>query len=83
MGKDSRRSACDVHRHSKRRIVQGKIASGAILSQPHAAREAGVSRIPVREAMRMLQNEGLIVAEPNIRARVHGFSRRRAGSRLL
>jgi len=38
------------------------------------AREIGVSRTPIREAMRMLQNEGLVDAEPNSRARVRGFN---------
>lgn len=70
----SRRTPYDIHERLRAQIVEGKIAAGAILSQAQVARQLGVSRTPVREAMRMLQNEGLIIAEPNNRARVRGFS---------
>ncbi len=44
-----------------------------MLSQVKLAESLGVSRIPLREALRMLQNEGLIKAEYNQRARVPSF----------
>ena len=69
-----RNNSYDVHQHLRRLIMTGQLAPGAIISQAGVAREIGVSRTPVREAMRMLQNEGLLLAEPNNRARVTGFS---------
>jgi DNA-binding GntR family transcriptional regulator len=44
-----------------------------VLSQLQLSRALGVSRTPLREALRMLQEEGLVDAEPNQRARVKGF----------
>ncbi len=44
-----------------------------MLSQVTLAKEYGVSRTPMREALRMLQEEGLVTQEPNRRARVADF----------
>ncbi len=44
-----------------------------MLSQVPLSRALGVSRTPLREALRMLQEEGLVAAEPNQRTRVTGF----------
>lgn len=46
-------------------IVTGAIAPGERLLQVELAERFGVSRIPLREAMRTLHAEGLIVIEPN------------------
>ena len=71
---NARNNSYDVHEHLRRLIMTGQLAPGAIISQAGVARDIGVSRTPVREAMRMLQNEGLLLAERNNRARVMGFS---------
>ena len=54
-------------------ILGGSLQPGVVISQVELARSLGVSRTPLREAMRMLQEEGLIEAEPNRRARVTRF----------
>lgn len=62
-----------IHRQLRDQILVGHIPAGALLSQVQLAESFGVSRTPLREALRMLQEEGLIVAESNRRARVASF----------
>jgi DNA-binding GntR family transcriptional regulator len=47
-----------------RAAVQGKFALGERLYEPALARDLGVSRIPVREALRLLAGSGIVVATP-------------------
>ncbi|SDT32894.1 GntR family transcriptional regulator [Actinoplanes derwentensis] len=47
------------------RIMSGEIPIGAQLRQAELAKTLGVSRTPVREALRQLQTGGLIVVVPN------------------
>jgi DNA-binding GntR family transcriptional regulator len=70
---DGRRASVTVHAHLRQLILDGAIPPGSVLSQVELARALGVSRTPLREALRMLQEEGLIEAEPNRRSRVTGF----------
>lgn len=51
--------------HLRRAIVTGAIAPGERLLQVELAERYGVSRIPLREALRALHAEGLVVIEPN------------------
>src|SRR5271165_1902468 len=46
-------------------IVSCEIAPGSRLVQDDLAARFGVSRIPLREALRTLEAEGLVVSEPN------------------
>lgn len=55
-------------------IFAGKLGAGEALSQVQLAQEFDTSRGPVREALRMLQREGLIEAEANQRVRIVSFS---------
>jgi DNA-binding GntR family transcriptional regulator len=55
-------------------ILHGQLAPGRVVSQVQLARELGVSRTPLREAVRMLQREGLISGEANRMVRVADFS---------
>lgn len=56
------------------RILSGEIVSGERLRQESLATEFGVSRTPVREALRQLQSGGLVIVQPNRGAIVHGPS---------
>jgi DNA-binding GntR family transcriptional regulator len=47
----------------RRRILNGQLAEGTSLRQERLAAELGVSRIPLREAIRHLEAEGLVVSE--------------------
>jgi DNA-binding GntR family transcriptional regulator len=60
---DGRVSA--VHRHLREAILRGHVAPGRQLSQVALAEELGVSRTPLREALRMLIHEGLLRSELN------------------
>jgi DNA-binding GntR family transcriptional regulator len=44
----------------RRRIVSAELAEGEQLVQEHLAQTLGVSRIPIREALRQLDAEGLV-----------------------
>lgn len=55
-------------------IISGKLAPGSRLSEQGLARMLGVSRGPLREAMRRLEGRRLIVRVPNIGARVAQLS---------
>jgi DNA-binding GntR family transcriptional regulator len=54
-------------------IQQGGLADGAVLNQAAIAAHFGVSRVPVREAMRQLQAEGLIDTRAHRLAVVRGL----------
>jgi DNA-binding GntR family transcriptional regulator len=70
---DGRRVVVDLHDILRSLILSGKLRPGTVLSQVELARVMNVSRTPVREALRMLQEGGLVSAEPNLRCRVLGF----------
>jgi DNA-binding GntR family transcriptional regulator len=58
------------------RIISGEIAPGERLTEPRLAELAGVSRSPVREALRILATEGLVEITPR-----HGAHVARLGAR--
>lgn len=63
-----------VYSSLRESILNGSLPPGGHLSQVQLASELGVSRGPLREAVRMLQREGLVEAEVNRRGRVSSFS---------
>ncbi|MEO8970483.1 MAG: GntR family transcriptional regulator [Ktedonobacteraceae bacterium] len=63
-----------VYQRLRSAILNCEIPVSTPLSQVQLAKKMGVSRTPLREAIRMLQREGLIEASPNQRVRVAGFS---------
>ena len=52
------------------RIISGEEAPGSRLTEIDVARRAGVSRSPVREALRVLEAEGLVEIVPRFGAQV-------------
>jgi DNA-binding GntR family transcriptional regulator len=56
-------------------ILGGELPAGATLRQEDVAERLGVSRMPVREAIRRLQAEGLVEVLPSRRVRVAALSR--------
>jgi DNA-binding GntR family transcriptional regulator len=60
----------------RRRIIKGDIEPGAPLSELALAEEFGVSRTPVREALKQLQTEGLVEIRPRVGTFVTTPSRR-------
>lgn len=73
-GVPARQSAEYVHRRVREAILESELPPGETMSQVVLADELGVSRTPLREALRMLQGEGLIEARPNRRVRVSPIS---------
>jgi DNA-binding GntR family transcriptional regulator len=53
-----------IARDLREQILAGKIAPGQRISQLSIADHYGVSRLPVREALRALSSQGLVVIEP-------------------
>ena len=56
----------------RRRILSGDLARGERMPQDDLARQFGASITPVREALRQLEAEGLVVAEAHRGVRVAG-----------
>lgn len=62
--KVGRQSLTDQIVHEVRqRIISGQLPEGTPLRQERLAAELGVSRVPLREAIRQLEAEGLVVSE--------------------
>lgn len=56
-------------------IVKGRLAAGERLVESQLAEQLGVSRTPVREALRMLEQDGMAVAIPRRGTVVAGLKR--------
>ncbi len=52
-----------IYRILRKQILRGDLASGESLLESHVAQALQVSRTPVREALRQLEREGLVVGE--------------------
>ena len=55
-------------------ILKGELRPGERLMEIHLANRLGVSRTPIREAIRMLELEGLVLMIPRKGAEVAGIS---------
>src|SRR5215212_4157113 len=59
------RPADQVYRTLKSQIQTGQLAPGEHLVEDTLSAQYGVSRTPVRNALRRLGDEGLVTVEPN------------------
>lgn len=60
----------------RRQILKGELLPGERLTEISLAKRLGVSRTPVREAIRKLEHEGLVEMLPRRGARVAGITRK-------
>jgi DNA-binding GntR family transcriptional regulator len=63
-----------VARHLQEAIVSGELAPGTRLGEESLAKQFGVSRTPIREALLILRSERLIDMPPNRPAVVRSFT---------
>jgi DNA-binding GntR family transcriptional regulator len=59
-----------IARQVRDAILDGRLGPGVRIRQEALARRFGVSRIPVREALRLLESQGLVTLVPHSGARV-------------
>lgn len=70
MGENGGQSGEEIYERIRSAILEGELLPGAVMSQVAVAEGLGISRTPLREALRMLQSEGLILGAPNRRVRI-------------
>jgi DNA-binding GntR family transcriptional regulator len=72
---EEKQAAPDLVRDRLRQAIHsGKLQPGDLLRQEELADRFGTSRIPVREALRQLETEGLVTLQPNRGAVVAALS---------
>jgi DNA-binding GntR family transcriptional regulator len=65
-----------AYQHIQRKIMAGDLPAGGVLSENELAREIGISRTPIREAIRRLENEGVLEQVPRFGTIVRRLQRR-------
>jgi len=70
MPQDATTIADQIFAEIRQEIVEGRIPQGSKISEPELARRFGISRGPLREAMRRLESSSLVSRRPNVGARV-------------
>ncbi len=74
-GRSDARLSDAVYETVMKAIVAGQVAPGTVISEVRLAKQLGVSRTPVHDALRQLTKDGLIEQRANHRAEVAQFSR--------
>lgn len=64
-----------VREEIRQRIIDGQLLPGSRMVERELAAELGVSRVPVREALRMLETEGFVTVVPRKGVVVRSMSR--------
>jgi DNA-binding GntR family transcriptional regulator len=70
MPEDAVTIADQIFAEIRQEIVEGRIPQGSKISEPELARRYGISRGPLREAMRRLESSNLVSRRANVGARV-------------
>ena len=70
MTEDAVTIADQIFAEIRKEIVEGRIPQGSKISEPELARRYGISRGPLREAMRRLESSNLVSRRANVGARV-------------
>jgi DNA-binding GntR family transcriptional regulator len=65
-----------AYQHIQRKLLSGEWSAGDVLSEHSVAQEIGISRTPVREAFRHLEQEGVLEQVPRFGTRVRALDRR-------
>src|SRR5688572_26122775 len=60
-------------------IIEGRIKPNDHITEANLTEQLGVSRTPVREALILLEREGLVIAAPNRACFVRAFSKQDIG----
>ncbi len=68
----------EVYDRLKEDIIKGVLPPGDALTEADISKQLGISRTPVREALRRLKTDGLVSIEPGLGARVSEVSLRDA-----
>lgn len=76
-------AASDVANRLRIQILNGQLAPGERIKQEQVAKECGTSRIPVRDALSKLNNEGLVALTTFAGARVASLSAAEFGELYL
>lgn len=63
-----------AHERLRKAILHGELRGGEVLSQARLSETVDAGRTPLREALRMLQHEGLVVSDPKRRIRIAELS---------
>jgi len=65
-----------AYQHIQRKLLSGEWKAGDVLSELSVAQEIGISRTPVREAFRNMEQEGVLEQVPRFGTRVKALARR-------
>jgi len=66
--------AVEIARHLREAIIQGEIRPGERVNESNLTRLFALSRAPIREGLRILEAEGLVIVEPHRGAYVRTLS---------
>lgn len=71
---ESSTAAHQAYRYIKERVISGQYTPGMRLTEEQLAREIGISRTPIREAVRLLMSDGFLLFTPNVGTFVRSWS---------